>query len=61
MTLLLALLIAAPITGWFSVGLDPVTRITLDCSISAMELVMAPEPKDAASPATVELCQRRAQ
>jgi len=26
-----------------------------------MELVMAPEPKDAASPATVELCQRRAQ
>jgi hypothetical protein len=30
-------------------------------SNSAMELVMAPEPKDAASPATVELCQRRAQ
>jgi len=30
-------------------------------SISAMELVMAPEPKAAARPATVEECQSRAQ
>jgi hypothetical protein len=29
--------------------------------ISAMELVMAPLPKAIARPATVELCQRRAQ
>jgi hypothetical protein len=28
---------------------------------SGMELVIAPEPKAAARPTTVELCQRRAQ
>ena len=30
-------------------------------SISSIEFVMDPLPKDAASPATVEECQRRAQ
>ena len=49
------------ITGWVSVVLEPVTRIQSEFSSSAMELVIAPEPKEAASPATVELCQSRAQ
>ena len=49
------------ITGWFSVVLEPMTRMQSVSSSSAMELVMAPEPKEAARPATVELCQRRAQ
>jgi len=43
------------------VVLVPVTRMQSDSPMSAMELVMAPDPKVAARPATVELCQRRAQ
>ena len=49
------------ITGWVSEVLEPVTRVQSASSNSAMELVIAPEPKVAARPATVELCQRRAQ
>jgi hypothetical protein len=37
------------------------TKMTLAFSTSAMLLVIAPEPSVAARPATVELCQSRAQ
>jgi len=37
------------------------TNITSAFAISLMELVIAPLPKAIARPATVELCQRRAQ
>ncbi len=48
-------------TGWFSEVLEPVMRITSASSISAIVFVMAPLPNAAARPATVELCQSRAQ
>ena len=48
-------------TGWFSVVLDPITKITSPPPISAMEFDIAPLPNAVARPATVELCQRRAQ
>ena len=48
-------------TGWFSVVLVPVARITSVNSISSMEFVIAPLPNAAARPATVTECQRRAQ
>jgi len=57
----LALKIRRAISGWQAVVLDPMTNIQPDVSISAMEFVMAPLPKAAARPATVEECQRRAQ
>ena len=41
--------------------LEPVIRITSACAMSPMVLVIAPLPKAAARPATVEECQRRAQ
>ncbi len=56
-----ARLIKVAITGWFSVVLVPVMRKHSDSPMSAMEFVMAPEPNAVARPATVELCQRRAQ
>jgi len=56
-----ARLIKVEITGWFSVVFVPVMRKHSDCSMSAMEFVMAPEPNEMARPATVELCQSRAQ
>ena len=56
-----ARLMRAAMTGWFSLVLEPITRMQSASSSSAMELVIAPEPKLAARPATVELCQRRAQ
>jgi hypothetical protein len=43
------------------VVLDPITKMHLDDSISAMAFVMAPLPKAAASPATVDACQSLAQ
>jgi len=43
------------------VVLDPVIRITFASSMSPMGFVMAPLPKAAARPATVEECQSRAQ
>jgi len=43
------------------VVLEPMTRITFDLMTSAMEFVMAPEPSVVARPATVALCQSRAQ
>ena len=49
------------IRGWATLVLEPMMKIQSAFSISAMELVMAPLPKEAASPATVEECQRRAQ
>ncbi len=47
--------------GWFSVVLEPMMKMHLASANSGRELVMAPEPKAAARPTTVELCQRRAQ
>jgi hypothetical protein len=49
------------ITGWFSVVLEPVIRMTSAFSMQPMVLVIAPLPNAAARPATVEECQRRAQ
>ena len=48
-------------TGWASVVLEPMMNIVSDPLISAMEFVIAPLPKLAARPATVEECQSRAQ
>ena len=47
--------------GWFSVVLEPVTRMTSASRKSSMGLVIAPEPNDSARPATVEEWHRRAQ
>jgi hypothetical protein len=40
---------------------DPMTKIQSAFLISEIEFVMAPLPNAIARPATVELCQRRAQ
>jgi len=40
---------------------DPITKMHFASSRSLIELVIAPLPKVAARPATVEECQRRAQ
>jgi hypothetical protein len=48
-------------TGWASVMLDPITKNIFAFENSSKEFVMAPEPKDAARPATVGACQVRAQ
>jgi len=56
-----AFLIWYPIIGWASVVLVPIARIHLASPISAIELVIAPEPSAMARPATVGACQRRAQ
>ena len=47
--------------GWFSLVFEPMTNSTSLFSISAMEFVIAPEPNTVARPATVALCQSRAQ
>jgi len=47
--------------GCEEVVLEPMIKMHPASSISEMELVMAPLPKAAARPATVEECQRRAQ
>jgi len=51
----------APIIAWFSVTSAPITRISSASSISAIELVIAPEPRVRLSPATEGLWQMRAQ
>ncbi len=51
----------APIIAWFSVTSAPITRISSASSMSAMELVIAPEPRVRLSPATEGLWQMRAQ
>ena len=56
-----AFFILRPIIGWVSVVFEPMTKITSCFSISGIEFVIAPEPKTEARPATVELCQYRAQ
>ncbi|OPY93501.1 MAG: hypothetical protein A4E73_00053 [Syntrophaceae bacterium PtaU1.Bin231] len=48
-------------SGCWAVVFDPVMKKRSASSNSPMEFVMAPDPNDAARPATVELCQRRAQ
>ena len=53
--------IFAAITGWASEGLAPMTKSIVLSAISPMEFVMAPEPKAVTRPATVGLCQVRAQ
>jgi hypothetical protein len=47
--------------GCWPVVLLPMTRMQSAFSISGTELVIAPLPNAAARPATVELCQSRAQ
>ncbi len=56
-----ALIILSARIGWLSLVLEPMTNRTSLFSISAIEFVIAPEPNTVARPATVELCQRRAQ
>ena len=56
-----ALIMRCAMMGWFSLVLEPMTNRTSLFSISAIEFVIAPEPNTVARPATVELCQRRAQ
>ena len=56
-----AFLTSKAMTGWFSVVLEPMTKMQSALDISSMELVIAPLPNAIARPATVELCQRRAQ
>src|SRR4030067_109992 len=48
-----AFFLSSPTTGWASVGLAPIRNIVWTFLISLMELVIAPEPKAEASPATV--------
>ena len=56
-----AALTSRAMTGWFSVVLEPITKMQSAFRISPMELVIAPLPKAIARPATVELCQSLAQ
>jgi len=46
--------ITVAITGCVSVVLEPVTKMQAACSSSSMGFVIAPDPKAAARPATVE-------
>ena len=48
-------------TGWVSVVLVPVAKMSLAFSNSAMELVIAPRPTMTAIPAIVGACQVREQ
>ena len=48
-------------TGWASVMLVPMQKITSGSSMSASGLLIAPRPRVAARPATVGLCQARLQ
>ncbi len=57
----LAWTIFLPIRGCCSSVFDPRTKMHFDSAISPIEFVIAPEPNDAASPATVDAWQRRAQ
>ena len=59
--LLTAFRMKVAITGWVSVVLDPVTRMQSHSGNSVILLVIAPEPKALASPATVEAWQSLAQ
>ena len=53
--------ILAPIKGCCSFVFDPITKITLASVISSIELVMAPDPKAAPKPTTVDEWHKRAQ
>ncbi len=48
-----AFFISRPMIGWASVGFAPMRKSVWTFLISPIELVIAPEPKDEASPATV--------
>ena len=48
-------------TGWFSVGLAPITTITSASSAAMKGAVTAPEPMPSSRPATDEAWQRRVQ
>ena len=56
-----ALIMRLAMTGWVSLVLEPMMKMTSMPSISLMEFVMAPDPSLAARLATVGECQRRAQ
>src|SRR3989304_3908141 len=55
-----ALFIQVKDAGWFSAGLHPMARMQSALAISFQWLVIAPRPKLAAKPATVDECQTRA-
>ena len=57
----IAFLIAVAATGWHSVMLVPMQKITSGFSMSASGFDMAPRPIVAARPATVGACQARLQ
>ena len=59
--LALARMILEATMGCWPVVLLPITMMQSAFSISGTELVIAPLPNAAARPATVELCQSRAQ
>ena len=48
-----AFFISSPTIGWASVGLAPIRNSVCTSRISAIELVIAPDPNAMASPATV--------
>ncbi len=56
-----ALMMRDAIIGWFSVVLEPVTRMQVASSSSGTELVIAPLPKAWARPVTVGAWQSLAQ
>ncbi len=58
---ILAWTILRPIRGCCSKVLLPMTKTHFDSAMSGIELVIAPDPNDAASPATVDAWQSRAQ
>jgi hypothetical protein len=56
-----AFFIQVAATGWFTVGLEPMTRISSACSTSRTGLLTAPEPTPSSSAATLEAWHRRVQ
>ena len=58
---ILACITRRPISGCCSNVFDPRMKQHFDCAMSPIELVIAPEPNVAASPATVDAWQSLAQ
>ena len=56
-----AFFIQVAATGWFTVGLAPMTKITSACSTSLTWLLTAPEPTPSSSAATLEAWHSRVQ
>ena len=58
---LTAFLMKVAATGWFTVGLEPMTMTTSACSTSITGLLTAPEPMPSSSATTDEAWHRRVQ